>query len=70
MRGRTSGPPIGATRTFDQISREIGVPRSTVYRDFDRARDVLSLEIVFAVLPRRVQRQWLQNKIALMGKQA
>ena len=61
---RKPGAPAGAKMTFDEISRKTGVPRSTVYRDYERARDLLSLEIVFAVLPRHIQRKWLKDKLA------
>lgn len=53
-----------AIRTVRQISKVSGIPRSTVHRDLERARDVLALEIVFAVLPPKVQQRWLRNKLA------
>lgn len=49
--------------TIREISRVTGIHRSTVYRDVDRARDLLALEIVFAILPRKVQQRWLRNKL-------
>lgn len=64
MRGRPKGAPSPAALTFEQIAAQMGVPKTTVYRDFDRFRDVLALEIVFAVLPRSVQRRWLRSKLA------
>lgn len=64
IKGRPKGAPIGAARTIKEISRATGIPPSTVYRDYDRARDLMTLEIVFAVLPRHVQRRWLRNKLA------
>ena len=64
MRGRPKGAQSGYARTITEISRTTGIPRSTVYRDFDRARDLMALEIVFAVLPRQVQQRWLRNKLA------
>ena len=63
-KGRPIGAPAGLARTINEISRQTGIPRSTVYRDYDRARDLMSLEIVFAVLPRHVQRRWLRSKLA------
>lgn len=64
MAGRPKGAPVATARTIAEIARLTGSPRSTVFRDYDRARDVLALEIVFAVLPRKVQRRWLRNKLA------
>ena len=63
MNGRPSSKS-GAVRTERQIAKDSGIPRSTVHRDLERARDVLALEIVFAVLPPKVQQRWLRNKLA------
>lgn len=60
---RPKGSPVGAVHTFAEISRLTGIPRTTVYRDYERVRDLLALEIVFAVLPRKVQRAWLRKKL-------
>ena len=62
--GRPKGAPVGAALTITEIAQETGIPRSTVYRDYDRARMLMALEIVYAVLPRHVQRRWLRNKLA------
>lgn len=61
---RPKGAPYGAALSIRAISKQSGIPRSTVHRDLERARDVLALEIVFAVLPPDVQRRWLRNKLA------
>ena len=61
-KGRPRGAAVGLS--IREISQETGIPRSTVYRDYDRARMLMTLEIVYAVLPRHVQRRWLRNKLA------
>lgn len=55
--------PRDAAATFRAIAEEMGIPRSTAFRDVERFRDILALEIVFAVLPRQVQRKWLHSKL-------
>lgn len=62
--GGTLDNSKGGLRSVREVSKITGVPRSTVHRDLDRARDVLALEIVFAVLPPKVQQRWLRNKLA------
>lgn len=62
-KGRPKGAPEGVALTFDQISRQTGIPRSTAHRDVERFRDLMALEIVFAVLPKHVQRKWLEDKL-------
>lgn len=55
---------VNPIRTVREVSKVTGIPRSTVQRDLERGRDVLALEIVFAVLPPKVQQRWLRNKLA------
>jgi hypothetical protein len=62
--GRPKGAQAGAQMTIQEISTQTGIPRTTVHRDCERFRDLLALEAVFALLPRRVQRKWLEQKLA------
>lgn len=55
--------PPDAAATFDAIAKRTGIPRSTAFRDVERFRDLLTLEIVFNVLPRHVQQKWLRSKL-------
>lgn len=53
---------IGAVRTFDQIARELGMPRATVYRIY---RGVFArMDESGIPQPRRRRRRWRARELA------